>query len=89
MIKANEAKAMVEANIQKDKEALQKNIEKFLEEKCEPAILAAVEKRICNAFVELPEELDNHSSQVCANLTANGYKSQIRFGTVNAILIMW
>lgn len=89
MIKANEARAMVEANIQKDKEALQKSIEKFLEEKCEPAILEAIEKRTYSAFVELPEELDDHHAQVCANLTVHGYKSRVRFGTVSAILIMW
>lgn len=89
MINANEARTMLKANIQKDEEALRIKIQKFLDENCEPAILAAIEKRQDNAFVEIPAELQGHTTLITTELTANRYKAQIRHGIVSSVLIMW
>lgn len=89
MINANEARAMLKANIQKDEEALRAKIQKFLDENCESAILAAIEKRQDNAFVAVPAGLQEYTTLITATLATNQYKAQIRHGSVPSILVMW
>ena len=74
MIKAVEARAMYEANIQKDEKMIQQNFEKFLEEVCAPAILEAVESRKCFITVELPQEFVKYGWKVCNILLEYGYR---------------
>lgn len=89
MITANEARTII-SNIQKqEQEAIEKAIEKFLNEDCNSSIVNASNQKLHNVLVEVPQELDQHTNSICACLTTYGFKSQIRFGQRNAILIMW
>jgi predicted ribosome quality control (RQC) complex YloA/Tae2 family protein len=89
MITANEARTII-SNIKKqEQEAIEKAIEKFLDEECNSAITNAASQKLHDILVEVPQELDQHTNSICASLTTYGFKSQIRFGQRNAILIMW
>ena len=89
MITANEARTII-SNIKKqEQEAIEKAIEKFLDEECNSAITNAANNKLHDILVEVPKELDQHTHSICATLTTYGFKSQIRFGQRNAILIMW
>lgn len=89
MITANEARTIIN-NIQKqEQEVIEKAIEKFLNEDCHAAVLNAANQKRHDVLVEVPQELDQHTHSICANLTTYGFKSQVRFGLRNAILIMW
>lgn len=89
MITANEARTII-SNIQKqEQEVIEKAIEKFLNEDCNSSIVNAANQKRHDVLVEVPQELDQHTSNICATLTTYGFKSQVRFGLRNAILIMW
>lgn len=89
MIKANNAKAMVkEYNEQKEAER-QALIQKFLDTECDSAIITAATNGRTECFVEVPINLHNQVSAINANLTAEGYISQTRYGSNLAILIRW
>lgn len=89
MIHANDAKAMLKANIQKDEDAIKARVNDFLENECDSAIKESIELRSATAFVEVPNVLEKHTSLIVAMLMANGYKAQCRHGIAPAILIMW
>lgn len=89
MITANEARTIIE-NIQKqEQETIEKNIEKFLNENCNSAIANAANQKRHDVLVDVSPELDQHTCAICAKLTTYGFKSQVRYGLRNAILIMW
>ena len=89
MIKANEAKAMVKTyNEQKEAER-KEMVQKFLSTECESAIITAATNGRTECFVEVPNNLHNLVSAINANLTAEGFFSQARYGTNIAILIRW
>ena len=89
MIKANNARTMVmEYNAQKEAERKEK-VQKFLNTECESAIITAATNGRTECFVEVPTNLHNQISAINANLTAEGYFSQTRYGTNVAILIRW
>lgn len=89
MIKATNAKAMVkEYNEQKEAER-KALVQKFLDTECESAIITAATNGRTECFVEIPTNLHSQISAINANLTAEGYFSQTRYGTNVAILIRW
>ena len=89
MIKAVKARSMVmEYNAQKEAERKEK-VQKFLNTECESAIITAATNGRTECFVEVPNNLHNQVSAINANLTAEGYFSQTRYGTNVAILIRW
>lgn len=89
MITANEARTII-SNIQKqEQEAIAKAIEKFLDEDCNSSIVDAANQKRHDVLIEVPKELDQHAHGICATLTTYGFKSQVRYGQRNAILIMW
>lgn len=89
MIKATNAKAMVkEYNEQKEAER-KALIQKFLDTECDAAIILAASNGRTECFVEVPINLHNHIFAINANLTAEGYFSQARFGNNVAVLIRW
>lgn len=89
MIKATNAKAMVkEYNEQKEAE-LKALVQKFLDTECDAAIITAATNGRTECFVEVPINLHNQVSAINANLTAEGYFSQARYGNNVAILIRW
>lgn len=89
MIKANNARTMVkEYNEQKEAER-KALIQKFLDTECESAIITAATNGRTECFVEVPTNLHNQISAINANLTAEGYFSQARYGSNIAILIRW
>ena len=88
MINANEAKAIIENVKKQEQEALGKKIIKFLDEECDTAIKNAASQKIPSVLVELTQELDPYTANICNHLASFGYKTQVRFGMRNAILIM-
>lgn len=89
MIKAVNARTMVkEYNEQKEAER-KALIQKFLDNECESAIVTAATNGRTECFVEVPTNLHNQIAAINANLTAEGYFSQSRYGTNVAILIRW
>jgi hypothetical protein len=89
MIKAVNARTMVkEYNEQKEAER-KALIQKFLDTECDSAIITAATNGRTECFVEVPTNLHNQISAINANLTAEGYFSQSRYGTNVAILIRW
>ena len=89
MIKAVNARTMVkEYNEQKEAER-KALIQKFLDTECDSAIVTAATNGRTECFVEVPTNLHNQVSAINANLTAEGYFSQTRYGTNVAILIRW
>ena len=89
MIKAVNARTMVkEYNEQKEAER-KALIQKFLDNECESAIVTAATNGRTECFVEVPTNLHNQVSAINANLTAEGFFSQARYGTNIAILIRW
>ena len=89
MIKAVNARIMVkEYNEQKEAER-KALIQKFLDTECDSAIITAATNGRTECFVEVPTNLHNQVSAINANLTAEGYFSQTRYGTNVAILIRW
>ena len=89
MIKAVNARTMVkEYNEQKEAER-KALIQKFLDNECESAIVTAATNGRTECFVEVPTNLHNQISAINANLTAEGYFSQRRYGTNVAILSRW
>jgi hypothetical protein len=89
MITANEARTII-SNIKKqEQEAIEKAIEKFLHEDCNSAITDAANQKLHTVLVDIPQELDQHTNNICASLTTYGFRSQIYLGQRNAILIMW
>lgn len=89
MIKAVNARTMVkEYNEQKEAER-KALIQKFLDTECDSAIILAASNGRTECFVEVPTNLHNQISAINANLTAEGYFSQSRYGTNVAILIRW
>ena len=89
MIKAVKARSMVmEYNAQKEAERKEK-VQKFLNTECESAIITAATNGRTECFVEVPNNLHNQVSAINANLTAEGFFSQARYGTNIAILIRW
>ena len=89
MIKAVNARTMVkEYNEQKEAERKEK-VQKFLNTECESAIITAATNGRTECFVEVPTNLHNQISAINANLTAEGYFSQSRYGTNVAVLIRW
>ena len=89
MIKAVNARTMVkEYNEQKEAER-KALIQKFLDTECDAAIITAASNGKTECFVEVPINLHNQVSAINANLTAEGYFSQTRYGTNVAILIRW
>jgi hypothetical protein len=89
MIKAVNARTMVkEYNEQKEAER-KALIQKFLDTECDSAITTAATNGRTECFVEVPTNLHNQISAINANLTAEGYFSQTRYGTNVAILIRW
>ena len=89
MIKAVNARTMVkEYNEQKEAER-KALIQKFLDNECESAIVTAATNGRTECFVEVPTSLHNQVSAINANLTAEGFFSQARYGTNIAILIRW
>ena len=89
MIKATNAKAMVkEYNEQKEAER-KALVQKFLDTECDAAIITAATNGKTECFVEVPTNLHNQVSAINANLTAEGYFSQARYGNNVAILIRW
>lgn len=89
MITANEARNIVQKIEKEEQEALERAIEKFLSEKCDPAIMVAASSKLHDVLIDLPPELDNHSNKVCTTLASYGFKTQVRFGMRNAVLITW
>ena len=89
MIKAVNARTMVkEYNEQKEAER-KALIQKFLDTECDSAIITAATNGRTECFVEVPTNLHNYIPAINANLTAEGYFSQSRYGTNVAILIRW
>lgn len=89
MIKAVNARTMVkEYNEQKEAER-KALIQKFLDTECDSAIVTAATNGRTECFVEVPNNLHNQVSAINANLTAEGFFSQARYGTNIAILIRW
>ena len=89
MIKATNARTMVmEYNAQKEAER-KALVQKFLDNECESAIIATAVNGKSDCFVEVPTNLHNQISAICASLTAEGYLAQSRYGTNVAILIRW
>ena len=89
MIKATNAKAMVkEYNEQKEAER-KALVQKFLDTECDATIITAATNGRTECFVEVPTNLYNQVSAINANLTAEGYFSQARYGNNVAILIRW
>lgn len=89
MIKAVNARIMVkEYNEQKEVER-KALVQKFLDNECESAIVTAATNGRTECFVEVPTNLHNQVSAINANLTAEGFFSQARYGTNIAILIRW
>ena len=89
MIKAVNARIMVkEYNEQKEAER-KALVQKFLDNECESAIVTAATNGRTECFVEVPTNLHNQVSAINANLTAEGYFSQSRYGTNVAVLIRW
>ena len=89
MIKATNARVMVkEYNEQKEAER-KALIQKFLDTECESAIITAATNGRTECFVEVPTNLHNQISAICASLTVEGYFAQSRYGTNVAILIRW
>lgn len=89
MIKAVNARTMVmEYNAQKEAER-KALIQKFLDTECDAAIITAASSGRTECFVEVPTNLHNQISAINANLTAEGFFSQARYGTNIAILIRW
>lgn len=89
MIKAVNARIMVkEYNEQKEAER-KALVQKFLDNECESAIVTAATNGKTECFVEVPINLHNQVSAINANLTAEGFFSQARYGTNIAILIRW
>lgn len=89
MIKAVNARIMVkEYNEQKEAER-KALVQKFLDNECESAIVTAATNGRTECFVEVPTNLHNQVSAINANLTAEGFFSQARYGTNIAILIRW
>lgn len=89
MITANEARIIIQKIEKEEREAIEQAIGKFLNEECNTAITEAASSKLHNVLVALPPELDNHSQKVCTALTCYGFKSQVRFGMRNAVLITW
>ena len=89
MIKANNAREMVkEYKAQKEAENRAK-VQKFLDTECDSAIITAATNGRTECFVEVPTNLHNQISAINANLTAEVYFSQTRYGSNLAILIRW
>lgn len=89
MIKAVNARTMVkEYNEQKEAER-KALVQKFLDNECDSAIITAATNGRTECFVEVPTNLHNQISAINANLTAEGFFSQARYGTNIAILIRW
>lgn len=89
MITANEARTIIEDIQKQEQETIEKAIEKFLNEDCNSFIINASNQKLHNVLVEVPQELNQHTNNICACLTTYGFNSQVRFGQRNAILIMW
>lgn len=89
MITANEARTIISDIQKQEQEALEKAIEKFLNEDCNSAITNAANQKLHDILVEVPQELDKYTHSICTSLATYGFKSQTRFGQRNAILIMW
>lgn len=90
MIKAVNARTMVkEYKAQKEAENREK-VQKFLDTECDSAITTAATNGRSECFVEIPADLRELVCAINANLTAEGYHSQTRYGGSNlAILICW
>ena len=89
MIKANNAREMVkEYKAQKEAENRAK-VQKFLDTECDSAIITAATNGRNECFVEVPTALHELVCAINANLTAEGYTSQTRYGSNLAILIRW
>ena len=89
MIKAVNARTMVkEYNEQKEAER-KALIQKFLDTECDSAIITAATNGRSECFVEVPTTLHELVCAINANLTAEGYTSQTRYGSNLAILIRW
>ena len=89
MINAQKAYEMVEANVKKKEEEQQAKIVRFINERCEPVILSAVEDCKFEAFVIVPEAMECHIHAISTMIQIDGYKTQIRHGSEAGILIRW
>ena len=89
MINAKMANELTFANAQKKEEERQAKIVRFINERCEPAVRTSIEDCRFDAFVEVPEGLEDSAARICVMLQIDGYVASIRHGSRPSILIRW
>lgn len=89
MIKAAQAKEMAKDYNKKMEEEKLAKIKKFMDDKCEPEIVAAASKGRTECFVEIPTAMEENVPTINALLYCDGYFAQTRHGCGTSILIRW
>ena len=89
MIKAAQAKEMVDGYNKKMEEEKLAKINQFMDEKCEPEIVAAASKGRTECLVKVPTALEKNIPTINALLCCDGYFAQTRYGYGTSILIRW
>lgn len=89
MIKAEQVKEMVKDYNKKVEEERLAKIKNFLDEKCEPEIIAAASNGRTQCSVGIPTSMEEDIPTINALLFVDGYYSQTRHGYSSSILIRW